>query len=292
MFAPIGKAVEEISDFFNDPWRRIEVTVPAILYMIYAPTPAEVARVGLGIRKFHTGRNGEYGPEDENGQRRKYNALDRVPYAFAHFTFERMIFEGIRRFSPQQLTPDQQEQLHLQCNEWGRREGVAECMLPQTKEDFDEVIRDYYDELEMTPAAEHTLDLLTTRKLPRPELVITSEETWERIQRPFSAAMDILTRGGLTPEVQKKFGLELSLKERLILKGIERAISTMWHRLPRSLQLQPVAREAIAPAAENKSRIVRWLCAKVDATTREMKWAQRPQEPAANGVEHPLVSGD
>lgn len=240
MHPGIGAGVAEHSNFFSEPWQRIERSLPWILGVIYDQDPEAT---GKQVRDFHKDIKGT----DDQG--RRYHALQGETYWWAHATFQDMVEGVIDRFSTRRLSPEDREQLYREGVEWYSRYSMTERPVPPTyqafREKWDTIC---HDVLEMTPAAERALDMALKRdvdKIPQiPALV------WKFGRVPTSEFIRLMTVGGLPQVVRERFDLPWSsVLDEPRLKMIETAVRQGWRFLPEALRYHPRARDGRKQAA-------------------------------------------
>lgn len=156
MLPGLGAGVTDYSDFFNDPFDRIDRSIPLIWGSIFAPDDEEGRVRGRQIRDFHVDIKGT------DGHGKRYHALDPDVYWWAHATFTWEYFRARELFFPCPLTRRQKDRLYAETVTWYRRYGVSDRPVPATYREFrhrfDEICR---HELELTPAVQWVLDQST-----------------------------------------------------------------------------------------------------------------------------------
>lgn len=159
MLPGLGAGVTDHSNFFDDPFDRINRSIPVIWGSIFATDDGPDADDGDGptrgrfIRDLHKDIKGV----DHRGER--YHALDPDVFWWAHATFTWEFFRAHQLYVSRPLRRAEQEQLYAETVTWYRRYGVSERPVPPDldafRARFDEVCR---DELEVTPAVAWVLD--------------------------------------------------------------------------------------------------------------------------------------
>jgi uncharacterized protein (DUF2236 family) len=156
MLPGLGAGVTDHSNFFDDPFDRINRSIPLIWGSIFAADEAEGDVRGRRIRDFHPEIKGT----DHHGDR--YSALDPDIYWWAHATFTWEFLRARELFWPIPLRRSEQEQLYAETVTWYRRYGLSDRPVPPTlgefRERFEEICR---EELELTPAVQWVLDPTT-----------------------------------------------------------------------------------------------------------------------------------
>ncbi len=153
MLPGLGAGVTDHSNFFDDPFDRINRSIPVIWSAVFAPDEDEGGARGRSIRDLHPTIKGT----DDVG--RRYHALDPDVFWWAHATFTWEMLRARELYWPVPLRRRQQEQLYAESVTWYRRYGLSDRPVPPTLEAFrarfEEICR---DELELTPAARWVLD--------------------------------------------------------------------------------------------------------------------------------------
>ena len=233
MHPGVGAGVAEHSKFFDEPWERIERSLPWILGVIYDPDPNAT---GKQVRDFHKSVKGS----DEKG--RTYRALNPETYWWAHATFQDMVEQVVNRFSHRTLSSNDKELLYEQGVEWYSRYSVSKRPVPKNYQEFQEKVHYIQDEvLEMTPSAEKAINKATSRdveKVPQIPGII-----WKFLGLPVSETVRLVTIGGLPENVRKRFDIPWSpVFDEPRLKVLEETIKRGWHFLPAELRYHPRAR--------------------------------------------------
>lgn len=232
MHPGIGAGVAEHSNFFNEPWERIERSLPWILGVIYDPDPHATGRM---VRDFHKHIKGT----DHQG--RRYHALQAETYWWAHATFQHMDEQVIDRFSKRRLSADQREQLYQEGVEWYSRYNMSSKPVPQNYTAFKEKW-DYVSEevLEVTPAAERALEMALSRDIDKVPMI--PPIIWKLGRLPASEFVRVTTIGGLPEKVRKRFDIPWSKTDQLELHTFEAAIRNGWRFVHPKLRFHPRAR--------------------------------------------------
>lgn len=232
MHPGIGAGVAEHSNFFNEPWQRIERSLPWILGVIYDPDPEATGKM---VRDFHKDIKGT----DHQG--RRYHALRGETYWWAHATFQHMVEQEIDRFSQRHLSPTDRERLYQEGVEWYGRYNMNSRPVPadyQTfKEKWDHICNDV---LELTPAAERAIDMALSRNINR--VPIIPPIIWKLGRLPASEFVRITTIGGLPDGVRERFDIPWSKTDQLELSTFEAAVRTGWRFIHPKLRYHPRAR--------------------------------------------------
>jgi uncharacterized protein (DUF2236 family) len=232
MHPGIGAGVAEHSDFFNEPWQRIERSLPWILGVIYDPDPHATGRT---VRDFHKDIKGT----DHQG--RRYHALQAETYWWAHATFQNMVEEEIDRFSRLKLNQGRREQLYQEGVEWYGRYSMAARPVPENyssfKEKWDHICSEV---LEITPAADRALNMALSRNVDRVPMI--PPLIWKLGRLPASEFVRITAIGGLPESVRKRFDIPWSKADQIELNAFETAVRNGWRFVHPKLRYHPRAR--------------------------------------------------
>jgi len=240
MHPGVGAGVMEHSDFFNDPYDRVERSLPAILGAVYDGRDA--VATGRWVRDQHKTITGT----DAAG--RRYHALEPETYWWAHATFQFMAEQVVDRYDDRRLTTDEREQLYREGITWYRHYGVSERPVPPTRaawqEKWDHICAEV---LERNAAVDFVLDMLDKPlriELPPPLTALNPVLRRGPIARAITVPARISAIGGLPPVVRKRFGIPWSRADQLQLDALELAVRKTWRFLPFGVRWQPRAQEA------------------------------------------------
>lgn len=240
MHPGVGAGVMEHSDFFNDPYDRVERSLPAILGAVY--DGLEAVATGRWVRDQHKAITGT----DSAG--RRYHALDPETYWWAHATFQFMAEQVVDRYDDRRLTADEREQLYREGITWYRHYGVSERPVPTTRVAFQEKWDHICAEvLERNAAVDFVLDMLDKPlriELPPPLTPLNPVVRRGPIARAITVPARISAIGGLPRIVRQRFGIPWSRTDQLQLDALELAVRKTWRFLPFGVRWQPRAQEA------------------------------------------------
>ena len=228
MLPGLGAGVTDHSNFFDDPFDRINRSIPYIWGSIFADDEAEGAARGRQIRDFHPDIKGT----DHHGNR--YHALDPDVFWWANATFTWEMLRARELFWLRPLRRHQQEQLYAETVTWYRRYGLSERPVPPTLAEFrtrfESICR---HDLELTPAVQWVLDPRANPsaraqplRLPGPLAPLSGVAT-----HLGSELLRVLVYGAMPDTVRRRFGFSWSNADRLrfvwacgLLRGLEPAI--------------------------------------------------------------------
>lgn len=235
MLPALGQGVMDHSVFFDNPFARVQRSLPPIYRTVYAP---EGDHTGHTVRDFHTDIKGEM----PDGSR--YHALNPETYYWAHATFLDIVLTGTERFI-RPLSDAEKEQLYAESITWYRRYGVSEQPMPATYADFvaywDRMIADV---LVPHRTAAYGLGYVTkgVHRIPPPPGL--PKPLWQAVTRAIGPFVVFLTVGGM-PE-QSRAQLELpwtAAQERRYRRfcAAMRTASPVFDRLPGRLRVNKYA---------------------------------------------------
>lgn len=153
MYPPLGEAVAEQSDFFDDPFARVYRSVPQIWATVLDTSPDGANRART-IRDLHKKIRGV------GASGRRYSALEPETFWWAHATFTWEVFRSIELFHAGGLTRVDTHRLYRDTVRWYEAYGVSMRPVPADlaafRRKFDGIVA---TTLERTPAAERTLEM-------------------------------------------------------------------------------------------------------------------------------------
>lgn len=221
MHPSVSAGVIDHSDFFNNPWYRIDRSVPKIIGVVYDPQGEET---GKEVRGYHDKIKGV----DSEG--RRYHALEPETFWWTHATFHYMVEEEIDRFDTRTLTPQDREQLFRETNTWYERYGVSTRPIPPDYKSFRDKWNDICENtLEMTPAAGTVIDKVLTGKVDRRDGI--HPILWNiGMKVAGSELIKVLAIGGLPEKVRDRFEIPWSWIDQVKLTTIEKTVQYWWPR--------------------------------------------------------------
>jgi uncharacterized protein (DUF2236 family) len=232
MHPQLAAGVEQHSQFLTERWQRTFRSIYPILGVVYdGPQARCTARQIVG---YHCRVRGT------DGHGRRYHALNRDPFYWAHVTFVMANVVIAENFGTA-FTPEQKEQLARESLQWYRLYGLPVQGLPQ---DWT-ALRTYWEEtcadvLESTQAARDVLDVARIAKPPLLSLV--PQWLWRAIWWPVSRLLTWITTGLLPHPARERLGLEWSTREAWLLRPVCRALAVFFVLLPFRLRYHPRAR--------------------------------------------------
>jgi len=236
----IGTAVEATGKFWGDPYRRIAVSLPPIMAVVYAENPYAA---GNHVRHLHEGVNGT----DKNG--RHFNTLDRDAFYWAHETFRSGVQKNVEHYRRMEFTDADREQLQLESATWYSYYGMSMKMVPadyQANLAYREHIINNVLDVKDNPSAERSIDVATNHRAPRPEYV--PKRIWKLAElavAPVTEIVGLVAIGELDPAIREKFGIPFSSEDQKRLDEIHTIAKRFIDRLPDPLRYSPMAYESL-----------------------------------------------
>jgi len=217
MLPGLGAGVTDHSNFFDDPFDRIDRSLPYIWGSIFTEDADEGAERGRQIRDFHPRIKGT----DHHGER--YHALDPDVFWWAHATFTWEFLRARELYFARPLTRAERERLYAESVTWYRRYGVSERPVPPTLRDFrirfDEICR---TELEITPAAAWVLDPAANpaarggrSRLPGPLAALEP-----LVDHLGAELLRVMVYGAMPDVVRRRFGFPWTHADRVAFAGV------------------------------------------------------------------------
>ncbi|WP_280180638.1 oxygenase MpaB family protein [Nocardia farcinica] len=229
MHPAVGAALQQHSNFFDNPWDRLVRSVPQIQGMIYdADNEAQAGRV----RDYHKLLKGE----DSRG--RRYHALNPEVYWWTHATFIELSI-AINEFFGTPLTAAEKDQLIAEGITWWRMYGLSDRVLVSNYAEFKEYWDRTIDEvLEANATTDFALRLDRARIPTVPGI---PEPVWSVIWRPVMA-FNLWLANGLMPERAREIlGMRWGRVDQAVFGVFCAAIRHTWPLLPERLRYAPRA---------------------------------------------------
>ena len=228
MLPGLGAGVTDHSNFFDDPFDRIDRSLPYIWGSIFTEDEKEGSERGKQIRDFHPTIKGT----DHNSE--PYHALDPEVFWWAHATFTWEFLRARELFFALPLDRLEREQLYAESVTWYRRYGLSDRPVPLTLRDFrirfDQICR---EELELTPAAQWVLDPQSETgaggnlRLPGPLSALNG------IANQLGADVLRIVVYGVMPDVlRRRFGFRWSNADRAAFAGVCTTLRSMELAMP------------------------------------------------------------
>lgn len=238
MLPALGAGVDDYSEVFEDPGKRLAVSSDRILEGVYGPEPE---KTGIEIRDIHKSMGGQ----DKQG--RPYHALRPTTFWWAHATFEESTAQGKDRFSGEPLNREGRRQLNFESMTWFARYGMTSRPVPPTLEAFEEEYeRICQEELEMTPVAEYLIGLFQEGDIESFIKAFNVNPTaWKIGHRAIADSARVFAIGGLPKAVRQRFDIRFSKVDEVKLKTQDAAVRRIVPLLSSKQLYLPIALEGM-----------------------------------------------
>jgi uncharacterized protein (DUF2236 family) len=235
MYPPLGRGVEQHSDFYDEPLERLFRSVPQIMRIIFdgdvAPTQAH------RVRDFHNTIRGEM-PDGE-----RYHALDPETFFWAHATFVDVAFRMDDHFGGHSMDHARRSAYYLETVEWWRAYGLTMRVVPPTYDAFVEYWDHHVDHvLELTPAAQGLVDFMNRPWAMKQRLM--PQPLWVPATRVLGLAGRDVAVGTLPPRLRGLCGFRWTTAHAAGFAAFRRIVAHTWPLVPERVRLVPPARQA------------------------------------------------
>jgi uncharacterized protein (DUF2236 family) len=226
MHPAVGAALQQHSNFFQDPWDRLFRSIPPILGVIYDPPGSPTATM---VRDFHKDIKGL----DTRG--RRYHALSPEVFWWTHVTFVEGIL-AVNDFFGTPLTRAESDQLFAESVTWWRRYGLSDRPVFSSYAEFGEYWqRMLGEELERNTTTDHAIGLVGTPVPPPPAI---PRAIWPLIRGPFMRFNLWLGTGLLPPRARDILGLPWTARDQRRLRIFAAVVRRTWPLLPRRVRYE------------------------------------------------------
>lgn len=244
MHPGLGAGVAEHSDFFTDPFSRINRSIGPIIASIKDDDTARAIKM---MHKKITGTD---------GHGNKYHALDPEIFWWAHITLYRAIELAARRFSHRGLSNDERESMYAEGVVWYHRYGVSDRAVPTTRSAYTEKFREICaNTLEMTPAADRAVDMALHGRV---DGMFEQFPRWaaQPIETMVTPIARLTTIGGLPGILRSRFNIPWTITDDLEYRNLVLAARTGSLLLPEPIRRNPMrklAEMSRIPAAASRA---------------------------------------
>ncbi len=235
MYPPLGRGVEQHSEFYDEPLERLLRSVPQIMGIIFDGDRADAQ--ALKVRDYHRDIKGDM-PDGE-----RYHALDPETFFWAHATFVDVALRMDALYARHPLTPRQREAYYAETVEWWRMYGLTMRVVPKTYGDFVEYWDHHVDHvLEVTPAAQGLIDFMN-----KPW---SMQQPWipQQVWVPLTAVGGITARdisvGALPPVLRERCGFTWTPAHEAAFFAFRKSFGAAWPLVPERIRLLPRVRAA------------------------------------------------
>ncbi|MBL1078190.1 DUF2236 domain-containing protein [Nocardia sp. 2] len=239
MHPAVGAALQQHSNFFDDPWDRLLRSIPRIEDSIYDSPESGAAQ---RVRDYHRDIKGI----DHHGKR--YHALNPDVYWWTHAVFvETMIALNEHFGTP--LTWAEKDQLIAEGVTWWQRYGLSEQPVITNYADF----QAYWNRmLAAELEANATTDFaLNAARLEIPPVPGIPRPVWTVIRKPFMQ-FNVWLIAALMPERGREIlGLRWNSLDALGFQVFSTLVRTTWPLVPRRLRYEKSVYERIVAAEKD-----------------------------------------
>jgi uncharacterized protein (DUF2236 family) len=233
MHPVLGHAVDEHSNFREDPFDRLIRSMGPIYGVIYDGPEAE--KTAVTVRGFREHIKGVM-PDGE-----RYSGLNPEVFFWAHATFvDGLIYGFSRVLGP--FSRAEQEQMYAESLRWYRLYGMTMNDVPQTLDEFD-TYWDHYirDVLEPTSAA-HDLIAIYRHVPAPPGFAWIPGPVWRTAISPVLSHLGVLALTAMTPPgIRDRMGLPWSRPRRVEYAVLRRALRGLNRLTPPQFRYHPRA---------------------------------------------------
>jgi uncharacterized protein (DUF2236 family) len=224
MHPAVGAALQQHSNFFDNPWDRIFRSIPYILGTVYDPQPEPTAQQ---VRDFHKDLKGI----DSRGER--YHALNPDVYWWTHVTFVELVIAINEHFGTP-LTEAQKDQVVAEGVTWWERYGLSSRPVITTYAEFEAYWNRMLDqELEANATTDYALRIGTAEIPPPPRVPAPA---WAILRRPVMAA-NVWLATALMPERGREIlGMSWSTRDQRLFETFATIVRVGWPLLPAKLR--------------------------------------------------------
>ncbi|MFE3058013.1 oxygenase MpaB family protein [Nocardia sp. NPDC059239] len=240
MHPAVGAALDQHSNFFDNPWDRIFRSLPAILGAVYDPDAAATA---AKVRDYHKDLKGS------DSQGRRYHALNPDVYWWTHVTFIEAII-AMNDYFGTPFTAEQKDQVVREGVTWWLSYGLSTRPVLDTYADFHAYWNRMLDEeLEANQTTTYALELGST-KIPPPPGVPAS--IWAAIGTPVMKANVWLLNAMMPERARETLGLQWSARDERRFRTFATALRLSWPLLPDRLRYYRRAYDGIKHAESQR----------------------------------------
>jgi len=232
MHPAVGQALQDHSNFFENPWDRFSRSLPPIVGVVYDDTSAQT---GARVRGYHDGIKGRH------ADGRRYHALDPEVFWWTHATFIEVII-AMNEFFGTPLTGEEKDQLVREGVTWWRRYGMSDQPVIDNYRDFAAYWERMLEEgLESNPTTDWAFEVDLGRVPPYPGV---PTPVWRLTARTFGRFNLWLTVGTMPPKARETLGLSWSTRDAVAFRAFAGLVKTAWPLVPESMRYHPRARQA------------------------------------------------
>ncbi|MEV5834245.1 oxygenase MpaB family protein [Nocardia sp. NPDC052112] len=229
MHPAVGAALQDHSNFFDDPWDRLLRSVPQILGMIYDADPDAMA---ARVRDYHKPLKGT----DPHG--RRYHALNPDVFWWTHVTFIEVCI-AINEFFGTPLTGAQKDQLVAEGITWWRMYGLSDRVLVADYVEFKRYWDTTVDTVLESNATTDYAFALRHNKIPAPPGV--PDAAWALAWRPVMGFNVWLGAALMPPRCREILNLSWTRRDQKMFTLFATTVRGVWPLLPTRARYLPRA---------------------------------------------------
>lgn len=242
MHPAVGAALQDHSNFFDNPWDRIFRSIPMIQGTVYDTAADDTA---VRVRDFHKDLKGT----DSHG--RRYHALNPDVYWWTHATFIELMIATNEHFGTP-LTAAEKDQLVAEGLTWWGRYGMSTRPAIGDYASFQEYWnRMLEEELESNATTDYALGLGSATIPPPPGV---PDAAWAVLRRPVMVFNLWLTNALMPERARELLGLTWTSLDEQAFRMVAVAVRTGWPLLPARLRYFERAYSSMRRAEDGRAQ--------------------------------------
>jgi uncharacterized protein (DUF2236 family) len=246
MHPAIDAALQQHSDFLQNPWNRLLRSAPPILGVVYDGPQA--GATGSWVRDQHRDIKGA----DDQG--RGYHALSPDAFYWAHATFFESMISGQELFG-NRLDDAARELLYEESIDWYALYGLSMRPVPPDYAAFCEYWEHMlHDVLEPTEVAVGSFSPAAGLPAPYPWV---PGPAWAVLRPLANRGPAWIARGTLPQAARDTLGLSWTAADALVLRSLLTGVRASWPLVPAPLRYMPRARAGFRRVAQEERAVVR-----------------------------------
>lgn len=237
MHPAVNSALQQRSNFFDNPWDRLFRSIPPIVGVVYDENADDT---GAQVRDFHKNIKGA-----DDGHGRRYSALNPDTFWWTHVTFIETLI-AINEYFGTPLTDAEKDQLVKEGVTWWRRYGLSDRPAIDNWADFET----YFNHM-----LEHELEhnattrwAVTADKQTMPAPPGVPKVAWKLVEWPTSKFNVWLGNGLMPAKARETLGLKWRAHDEAALRIMGQVVRRTWPLLPAKVRYNPRAYDAIKRA--------------------------------------------
>ncbi|CAM3603895.1 oxygenase MpaB family protein [Smaragdicoccus niigatensis] len=237
MHPAVGAALQDHSNFFDDPWDRFVRSIPQILGTVY---DADTDTSAVRVRDYHKDLKGS----DSHG--RRYHALNPDVYWWTHATFIELIIT-VNEYFGTPLSTAEKNQVVREGVTWWRSYGLSDRPVIDNYVDFQRYWNHMLEsELESNATTDYAIHAATVNVPAPPGL---PGPLWAVLQKPVMMS-NVWLLNALMPERGRDIlGLTWSANDERLFRATSTVIRHVWPKLPERVRYYARAYEGMQRVA-------------------------------------------